>query len=305
MNEYVAHISEDGSVQTLEDHLKGVARLASEFASKFGEKELGYFMGALHDIGKYSDEFQDYIRKAVANPESSFPKVDHSSAGAYEAYKLFNKMLNAMPGSAAPIFIELCSACIAGHHSGLLNFGSDKNANPFDGTYFGRIESGKQNKLPDYSKNWHSEIVEPKVNFNGSIVQNLWMDIFVFSKVLYSCLVDADFCDTADFMDSNRIRKSCNTISELLEIANTYVARFGNPMNQLNKARTDIMNCCVNAGGKDKGIYTFTAPTGGGKTISSLLVWLVLVVALVWDSIMKIVSKNLQNILYSTMTDLN
>jgi CRISPR-associated endonuclease/helicase Cas3 len=72
-NTFAAHIREDGVVQTIQSHLMGTAKLASDFASVFGCKDLGYLCGLVHDIGKYSQEFQKRIRG-----HSIY--VDHSTA---------------------------------------------------------------------------------------------------------------------------------------------------------------------------------------------------------------------------------
>ena len=81
--EYIAHTREDGAVQRVDEHLRGTARLAAQFAADFDAKALGAVCGFLHDIGKYSGAFQARIRA----PERH-ATVDHSTAGAKEAYRL-------------------------------------------------------------------------------------------------------------------------------------------------------------------------------------------------------------------------
>ena len=68
----IAHVRETGRVtQSLQAHLEGVARLAGESASKLGVCLAGELIGIVHDLGKYSDEFQAYIQSATGllNPD--------------------------------------------------------------------------------------------------------------------------------------------------------------------------------------------------------------------------------------------
>ena len=111
----LAHISEDGTrTQTVYDHLAGTARLAGSFAAPFGAQSEAEFAAWLHDVGKYSDAFQLRLKGG--------PKVDHSTAGAKEAW--VRQHLHA-------------AFAVAGHHSGLPDGGSPAD-DPGDATLFGR-----------------------------------------------------------------------------------------------------------------------------------------------------------------------
>lgn len=149
----LAHISEDGRTQTIEEHLQGTAGQAGSFAAEFGCEEFGRLCGLLHDIGKYSAEFQERLR----NPLPS-NRVDHSTAGAMEAEKI-NKN-----------FIPI-GMVIAGHHSGLMDGGNAKVSRAGDGTYFGRRKS----KIPDYGE-WEHE--KRNILADGH-EKALWSNIFV------------------------------------------------------------------------------------------------------------------------------
>ena len=105
--EYYAHTREDPETglieyQTVEQHLRGTAELCAEFADKLNAKEYGELVGSLHDYGKCTLEFLNRIL-------NSGPKVDHSTAGAIICDKKYHVFL---------------AACIAGHHSGLPDFGN-------------------------------------------------------------------------------------------------------------------------------------------------------------------------------------
>ena len=111
----LAHISEDGTrTQTVYDHLAGTARLAGSFAAPFGAQSEAEFAAWLHDVGKYSDAFQLRLKGG--------PKVDHSTAGAQEAWVRHH--LHA-------------AFAVAGHHSGLPDGGSPAD-DPGDATLYGR-----------------------------------------------------------------------------------------------------------------------------------------------------------------------
>ena len=162
----LAHISPDGMRrQTVREHLENTAQRAAEFARPFGGESQARLAGLLHDIGKYSEEFQ----QRLAGGE----KVDHSTAGAKEAYAMRQP--------------EVAFA-VAGHHGGLPDGGA-KTDLADDGTLLGRM----RRIVPDCSA-WKSEITLPAVQR-----RRLPGDGFTtsfFTRMLYSCLVDADYLYT-------------------------------------------------------------------------------------------------------------
>jgi len=125
-DDYIAHCREDKEIQSLDTHLKSVSIVTGKFASKIGLKEPGEIIGLLHDIGKASLEFQNYIKSATSlinmndddyvDASGKKGKVDHSTAGAQLIYQnLANK-------SPQNLFIaQVLSLCIASHHSGLID----------------------------------------------------------------------------------------------------------------------------------------------------------------------------------------
>ena len=120
-NPALAHISEDKArAQTVYEHLSGTADLAGEFAAPFGATEEARFAGWLHDIGKYSTAFQKRLLE-------DGPRVDHATAGAQEA-------MHCRPPHPQAAF------AVAGHHTGLPDGGNQRNADPEDGTLFGRLK---------------------------------------------------------------------------------------------------------------------------------------------------------------------
>lgn len=239
---FLAHISEDGRTQTVEAHLNGTAEKSAAFAAEFGAKDFGKLVGQAHDIGKNSQSFQNRLQGG--------PKVDHATAGAIECAKQ-----NAL----------MAACCVAGHHGGLLDFGNLITDQPGDPTFVGRIKKGISGGIPTYF--WKGRLPNiPEPDFqNDDYVRSLW------TRMLYSCLVDADFLDTEEFMSNGTIKRNgYDTLPELLERLEQYIAPWFPPKNELNRCRCQILQTCLDAGIGARGIYTLTVPTGGGKTVSSL-----------------------------------
>lgn len=248
---FVAHIDSDGNEQSVKEHLIGTAKKARKFASAFGGEEIGYHCGLLHDIGKYSDAFQ----KRIHNPEK-YGKVDHSTAGAKET--------NPLEGMV-----------IAGHHSGLMDGGNKISSFSGDGTFFGRMKAD----IPDYG-DWKEDLAG-EINYNYKFVQPNFIkkDGFstaFFMRMLYSCLVDADYLDTEGFMNKEKAenRSGYDTFETLIKKFNEYTEPWLNPggkVKELYQYRTKILRECMEKGEKlPKGLYTLTVPTGGGKTTASM-----------------------------------
>ena len=182
--EYIAN-SDKERVQTLKAHLEGTAGLAEAFASRFGKGDWGYCCGLLHDIGKYSDDFQKKIR------ENSMAMVDHATAGAFECM-----------GRGQPF----AAFAVAGHHGGLPD-GGGRGDGPEAATFWGRIKRAGRGGLEPYGA-WAREVSLPGGQPPPFAKQNPGAGMF-FIRMLYSCLVAADFLDTEAFM-SGKPRGSCS-----------------------------------------------------------------------------------------------
>ena len=249
--EFWGHRAENGRVQLLLEHLQGVSNLAGEFADAFGEKEMGKLVGLYHDIGKYSKEFQEYIRAGGGR------KIDHSSAGMQELMATKRKELIA------------AAFCVAGHHGGLPDGGTKVDV-PDSGTLQGR----QKKTLCDYSA-YREEWSEPTFGAPSSLQQGTMASKFAFmfyTRMLFSCLVDADFLDTERFMRGETKRGAFASLETLKEKLDAHIERnFLHPVSEINKRRTKILLECLTAGDeRDDSLQSLTVPTGGGKTIASL-----------------------------------
>lgn len=239
---YYAHIREDGAVQTVEEHLTGTAQRSEIFAADFGEAARGRLLGDSHDVGKCSQPFQKRLHGG--------PKVDHATAGALECAKIGEEMI---------------ACCVMGHHGGLPDYGNPRMDYPGAPTFVGRLKKGMNGGIPPYC--WEGKLQKP-----GDRPQ-IW-DYYTLSmwiRMLYSCLVDADFLDTEAFMSgSNAGRSGYDPLPSLLERLNEYIRPWRTPTTELNRNRCAILEQCLEKASGTQGIYTLTVPTGGGKTVSSL-----------------------------------
>lgn len=245
--EYLAHIDGDRE-QSVKEHLQGTAELAEKFAAKFRKADWGYCCGMLHDIGKYSAEFQKKIK------ENLDIRVDHSTAGA--------KVCENLDGC-----YWLLTYCIAGHHAGLPDLGREG----LPSSLLGRLKK----RLCDYSA-YEKEIEIPQIT-TPPIAMNPEQDpnfaLSVFIRMLYSCLVDADFLDTEQFMNNGTVqRDSGESMDVLLEKLQNYTAKWLINRNDttIDGRRSEILRNCLEMGKSSKGLFQLTVPTGGGKTVASL-----------------------------------
>lgn len=254
--DYYAHSAtgcDKSKWQKLREHLESVAELAGSFAAKFNAYQFGYVAGMFHDIGKYSIEFQQRL-------EGANIKVDHSTAGAKEAVRLY--------GNALGIIFAYV---IAGHHNGLPDFGSKAD----EKALVSRLE---KEKIPDFSA-YKTEIVSVSSRQCLQVPVKLihgqkGFSLAFFIRMIYSCLVDADFMDTEQAMsnDSAVTRGGFPDVETLLGQLNRFLLKkcTTSPTTNINKYRTEILRQCCEKAGEPTQFFTLTVPTGGGKTLSSL-----------------------------------
>lgn len=246
-------------IQTNKEHLSGVAEMASSFAGKFGMSYWGYILGILHDKGKERNSFQQYIR--ITNGlsfEGMKTSEDHNHAfvGGLIANHIMGRSVD-----------NLLSNQIISHHTGLHNWMD--------------IETIlKERKIP-------SEIDTTDVDIDKSLlikelrnshIGRLDSDLNNFnhlSRVLFSCLTDADWLDTEKFMDRNswEKRKCSSTLSDLLPKLESFIDKLQASAveSEVNNIRKMVLEQCKLMSKSEKGFYSLTVPTGGGKTLSSLL----------------------------------
>lgn len=245
--------------QLLATHLKNVAELAAQFADSFGADEWAMVAGIVHDIGKYSKEFQDMLINAAnedANDEQQ-RGPDHSSAGAQEIVKRLPEGIG-----------KMLAYCVAGHHAGLL----DAQANSACLTYRLSKILKDYSACPDKFLELPNSIKIP-INFDGKSKIDIGFQLQFFVRMLFSCLVDADFLDTEAFMDKKKseLRGNDTNLADLRDRVIMGVERISNNDTLVNRARRKIFEQCLKLAKDKPGIFSLTVPTGGGKTLSSLV----------------------------------
>lgn len=283
---YIAHVREsDGQLQTVEEHLRGVQRLAEKYGAKIGIRHLAGLAGLLHDFGKYATEFQNYIREAVEHPDAPPRRgsVDHSTAGAKLLYALYHI---GKPARLEWLTAEIVGNAILSHHSYLhdyldpdlespyLNRVRDKDVPEFDvckQLFFDRVMG--EAELHEYVKRAQAEldafIARPYPGNDGSRLMFL-------TKFVFSSLIDADRTNTrlfeqnqAEEPDENRALLFAAYYERLLAEIERYRQRdtTGNAINALRRRMSDR---CDEYAEQPSGIYSLSIPTGGGKTLASL-----------------------------------
>ncbi len=248
---FVAHVSEDGErYESVEEHLRAVSEMAACFADAFGASSWGYAAGLLHDVGKYSDGFQRRILH-------DGPKVDHSTAGAFE-----------LKGYAA----GMLSYCVAGHHGGLPNGGT---AVDDGGSLLGRLKLAGRGGIPDYSafRNYIDvpEINPPALKASPKTSEDMAFSLSTMTRMVFSCLVDADFLCTEAFMiGESREGVRADSLSVLRDRLEFRLKDFYPPSGLVNEARCGMLDDCLAVSRKKPGMFSLTAPTGSGKTLGLL-----------------------------------
>ena len=255
MEEIIAGHIQDERVQSLTDHLDGTMRLAEGFGAGMGLGAEAGLLGKIHDKGKDTPTFQDYIYGRKRG------RVDHSTAGAKSFFE--NKDIG---------WLRLIGAlCVAGHHTGIPDLGSRVDCT---GT---STLNGRMKKCIPSIRHPQRYLIDStclNVNHLNTFIENgNALDVMILTRMLFSCLVDADFLDTEAFMNNQPVRK--NEFSSLKEIAAMFWSRleedgYFRPKNALNGKRCEILHTCMQKGEGKQGLYSLTVPTGGGKTISSM-----------------------------------
>lgn len=246
----------------LEEHLLEVARRAGELAKAFGSQDWANLAGLWHDLGKYREKFQQYIKSVSgydteAHIEGAPGRVDHSTAGAIYAIEKL--------GLQGRILAYL----IAGHHAGLPDW---NNAEGGQSVLFQRIENGKQSGYLQEA----FDAMPPAEILNRPRPQSLppQGSLALWLRMLFSCLVDGDFLDTEAFMDDKKsgLRSGYPSIEELKSAFDLHMAdKAANAkVSDVNRIRAEVLQQCREKAKLPSGLFSLTVPTGGGKTLSSM-----------------------------------
>lgn len=248
-----AHIGDDGEKQTLEEHLDGVAKLASGFAVA-ELKEAAYYLGRIHDIGKCRPGFQ---RRLCGDKI----RCEHACCGAAEIMRDKTSPLN-----------FLLAYCAAGHHAGLQNGGAI-NDSPDDGTLHAALNKDASDYLPEGERfRWDipdlSGLMKMITDGAGKDTTEWVERAAFFTRYLFSCLTDADFIDTERFCSPHTERAVTGDFARALELVNDKLNGFSADTG-VRQARKRLQEQAFNFCGSG-GIHILNMPTGSGKTLCSI-----------------------------------
>lgn len=257
--EYYAHsghLHDRSDWQSLPEHLDATAALAAERALPLGLAASARLAGQLHDFGKYDPAFDNRL---IGGEE----RVNHSTAG---AHLLCNRASAATLPAA-----EILAYAILGHHAGL----PDRRGS--EASFSRRIETFRDPIAPEITASATTDL--------GPVAQELVarmrrdhaaFDLSVAARMIFSCLVDADFRDTEAFYSRIEGRQPDRNWPALAGLLPGWITAFDAHMEgfsadgELNQLRTEILRHVRGKADMASGLFTLTVPTGGGKTLAAL-----------------------------------
>lgn len=262
---YFAHSTKDGDRsrwEPLSHHLRNVSDTAHRCAEKFGAGELGALLGLLHDLGKYDDNF---LRRLSGEPINH----DHSTAGACIAADRYGRSG------------KLLAYAIAGHHAGLANGIRDEAQEQSRSSLAERLYRGRDQARAALATAIADGLALPAdvpvPPLKGVARALAGFQQTFFARMLFSCLVDADFLETERFyVEAGEIaieRAMPTPLPELRAALDAYLSREILPkadFSPVNRIRANILAHARGRADQPPGVFTLTVPTGGGKTLTSL-----------------------------------
>ena len=292
----IAHVRKlDGLQQLLIDHLLGTSTISGQFTAKLNLGFVGELLGLMHDFGKYSQKFQNYIRRVNnvgfnfdQDDEDSFKGGDHSTAGAQWVYRELRKFGAAQ--GIGELFGQMLGLCIASHHGEGLIDCLDGEGNPKwierfnktnELTHLAECERNANEAVQQKAKELVGEnLIRSLLNavkpiLSDQATNNKIKEFYLgcLTRFLFSCLIDADRINSSDF--EREAQKEVRRLTEktdwqtAIDQLEAKLAGFENRY-PIDEIRRRISDDCLKRAADSQGIYTLTVPTGGGKTLASL-----------------------------------
>ena len=299
--DYIAHVRKaDGQPHSLQTHLIETAEIAKLLAAKLDLDQAGELLGLMHDFGKYSQDFQEYIKSVTGiNPDAddyvlpNGKKIDHSTAGAQWVYCELRKFGAAQ--GIGELFGQMLGLCIASHHGeGLIDCLDDEGNAVWkkrfekddELTHLAECEQNADEAVQQKARELVGEnlirsllkAVKPILSDPASNDKIKEFYLGCLTRFLFSCLIDADRINSSDF--EREAQKEVRRLTEkpdwqsAIDKLEAKLAGFENRLVEeikpIDEIRRKISDDCLKRAADSQGIYTLTVPTGGGKTLASL-----------------------------------
>ena len=274
---YISRIASDKREQLTVKHLQDTANYTSECAKKINVSGITQLAAFLHDMGKFSGAFVEYLRE---NDRSKRGSIIHSTQGAKHIFELWH----CSDDLIVALISEIISNVVAGHHGELM----DGISSSGELSLINRIMNTNRElyyeevKKAYYDADILTNSIEQKLatckQEFSSFIQVCKMEklncafmVHMLTKFIFSCLVDADrynaYCfEINEMPDKAYIVPPWGILAKKLEsYLNGKLVK-----NDIDHIRKDISKKCLNASKRPRGVYKLEVPTGGGKTLSSL-----------------------------------
>jgi CRISPR-associated endonuclease/helicase Cas3 len=293
---FIAHCRKsDQTEQSVCEHLAKVSLICRCLAEKIGIPNAGELLGLLHDLGKYSQQFQAYIKSATGmlNPDVDDEyvdatalkgRIDHSSAGAQWIWENFRRY-----GPQGELAGQILALCLASHHSGLIDCLKPGGDNGFVARMrkdiakthlqecIGSVDSEILQRLnslatPTLIQECLQQIIllVDHGKHQSEIVKHFNIGLWV--RFLFSCLIDADRINSADFENPGNESLRSHGFVDWPVAIDRLEGKLADlsDRHEIDSIRRSISDRCKARAFDPQGIYTLTVPTGGGKTYSSI-----------------------------------
>lgn len=172
-------LEDRGEWRLLADHLEATADLAASPGSALGLGNAARLAGLFHDFDKHDPEFDRVLRREDV-------RVDHWTAGC-------SLLLQRVPPTLRPV-AEVLAYAILGHHAGL------PNRRGSEGSLDRRCDGFRDPIDPEITDAADPDF-KPCAQELASLMRpgKCGFDLSVATRMIFSCLVDADFRDTEAF----------------------------------------------------------------------------------------------------------
>ena len=286
--DYIAHINEySGEKQTVADHCRNTACIAAMKLKDCGFEKTAYLAGLLHDFGKYTEKFREYIIDAAMGKNVVRGSVNHTFAG---VRYILDKYHNKNSIGVEDILAEIIAFVIGSHHGIFDIIGEDSDKNGF--AYRQRKDDidydeanknflcncATENEIERLFVCSRKELVDFTTKIKklcqdrGSLGRSeMYFYYGALCRLILSAVVEGDRKDTAEFMQI-KPQSIIESIVDWKCLCDRLENKLGNLKGDtpIAEARQEISKSCALAAEKEDGIYRLNVPTGGGKTLSSL-----------------------------------